>query len=85
MENPNLIPRSLWKAGNNQHRLVFLIRDGKVYYGSRGGNVMNEFTQGEKCAINAFLENAEYIRLFNDHEWDQGRKDLSGWIISNRL
>jgi hypothetical protein len=46
---------------------------------------MNEFTQGEKCAINAFLENAEYIRLFNDHEWDQGRKDLSGWIISNRL
>lgn len=85
IKKQKLIPKSLWSHGNNQHRIVFLIRDGNVFYGSRGGNVLNEFKEGKKCKIDTFLKDCEYIKMFTDEEWEKSRKELKAWIATNNL
>ena len=84
-EIDNLRPQSLWHHGNNQHRVIFLVRDGIVYYGSRGGNKLNNFNQGEKCQIDRYLASSNFIRFLDDQEWEKAREDLIGWVISNNL
>jgi hypothetical protein len=80
-----LKPQSLWRHGDNQHRVVFSVREGIVYYGSRGGNILNNFTQGETCKVETYLATSNFIRFLNDQEWEKARKDLIGWVISNNL
>ena len=62
-----------------------MVREGKVFYGSRGGNVMNEFTQGEKCKVDVFLHACEFIKNISEEEWLQARSNLKGWVEINRL
>lgn len=85
MQNPNLIQKALWRTEGNQHRIIFEVRDGKVYYGSRGGNIENKFTQGEECKVDRFLNDCGYERMFEDVEWERARNDLIKWIQSNNI
>lgn len=78
----DLLPKSLWCAGNNQHRIVFHIENKKVFYGSRGGNIMNKFTQGEECKIERFLNDSSFIRHVTEQEWEAAQQDLASWIKS---
>jgi len=40
----------IYSAGNNQHRKVVKIKDGSVYWDSRGGNVLNDWSPGHTLA-----------------------------------
>jgi hypothetical protein len=86
-ENPadTLKPQSLWHHGDNQHRVVFLVREGIVYYGSRGGNILNNFTQGETCKVEVYLKTSNFIRFLDEQEWEGARENLRGWVDSNNL
>jgi hypothetical protein len=58
MQNANLIPKSLWRTFNNQHRLVFDTKKRVVFYGARGGNVMSTFnSEGETPEHKFFKRN----------------------------
>ena len=62
----------LYRTETNQHRVVLDYRDGQVIYASRGGNVLNEFTQRDKCKNETFAEVcSEKLYKINQDEFDK--------------
>ncbi len=52
----DIVVGGVYKTANNQERRVIDIKDGKVYYESRGGNVKNEWSFGHTLATPPSLE-----------------------------
>jgi hypothetical protein len=84
MNNPDITPKSLWRVGNNQHRVVIFVQDKQVFYAGRGGNVLNPFGPGENCSIDTFLKKGRHIGEVKEAEWKQVQNDLAPWIVANK-
>lgn len=52
----DIVVGGIYKTANNQERKVTDIKDGKVYYESRGGNVKNEWSHGYTLASPPSIE-----------------------------
>lgn len=52
----DIVVGGVYKTANNQERRVLDIKDGKVYYESRGGNVKNKWEQGHNSTNPPSLE-----------------------------
>lgn len=92
-DQPEPAPKTLWRThpkiaegkSGNQERIVFGVEGDDVYYGSRGGNVKNQFNSGVKTSIERFLEDAEFVRLVSDDEWASAKESLKPWLTSKQL
>ena len=53
----DIVVGGIYKTANNQERKVTDIKDDKVYYESRGGNIKNEWSYGHTLASPPSIEN----------------------------
>ena len=60
IQETEVVVGGIYEAGNNQQRKVTKIKDGKVFYSSRGGNVKNDWAPGHTLA------NPPSIKTFAD-------------------